>query len=186
MDDSLLGAVVLLSPNEVQVAVASSLGSLSTAVLVAAISTTPSDASAFRGRQGTDVTTRRRRRRRRDDRAVVTQAAISPPLNEFAFEWLGSSSQPLRCIDLQFNTEWINSLAFAFDGSFLVSGGKDNCVRLWNIREILGGNADSRPVQMEKQHGDLGVSCIAVSPDNRSIFSGGAQDKTVLIHDSET
>jgi len=55
-----------------------------------------------------------------------------------------------------------------------------------NIRELVGGNVYSRPVQMEKQHGDLGVSFIAVSPNNRSIFSGGAQDKTVLIHDSET
>jgi hypothetical protein len=126
-----LGAVALLSPNEVQVAVASSsasLGSSSTAVLLAAISTTLSDASAFRGRQGTDVTTRRRRRRRHDDRVVAPQSVISPPYG-FAVKWLNSSRQPLRCIELQFNTEWINSLAFAFDGSFLVSGGVGKCVR---------------------------------------------------------
>jgi len=37
-----------------------------------------------------------------------------------------------------------------------------------------------------RQHGDLGVSCVAVSPNNLSIFSGGTKDKTVLIHDSQT
>jgi len=68
----------------------------------------------------------------------------------------------------------------------LVSGGKDKCVRLWKIGEILGGNANSRPVQMEKQHGDNGVNCVADSPKNRSIFSDGLKDKTVLIHDIET
>ena len=65
--------------------------------------------------------------------------------------------------------------------------GYDKCVRLWNIREIrLGGNVDSRPIPMETEHGDGAVSCVAVSPNNRSIFSGGRRDKTVLIHDIET
>jgi len=123
-----LGAVALLGPNEVQVAVASSSASLGSSSTAVAISTTLSDASAFRGRQGTDVTTRRRRRRRHDDRVVAPQSVISPPYG-FAVKWLNSSRQPLRCIELQFNTEWINSLAFAFDGSFLVSGGVGKCVR---------------------------------------------------------
>ena len=78
-------------------------------------------------------------------------------------------------------------LAFSPDGSFFVSGGDNNCVRLWNIRELIGdGNVNSRPIQMETQHGDNGVTCVAVSSINRSIFSGGRKDKTILIRDSET
>ena len=184
-----MGAVALLSPNEVQFAVASSsasLGSSRTAVLLAAISTTPFDASAFSGRQGTDVNTRQRRRRRHDDRAVASQAVISPPYG-FAVEWLGSSrQQPLRCMDVQFNTDPIFALDFSLEGSFLVSGGVDKSVRLWKIGEILGGNVNSRPIQMETHHSNGGICCVAASPNNRSISSGGGRDKTVLIHDSET
>jgi len=50
----------------------------------------------------------------------------------------------------------------------------------------LGGNSSSRPIQMETEYGDGDVTCVAVSPNNRSIFSGGTKDKTILIHDSET
>ena len=142
----------------------------------AAIDATPDDESSSQGQR--IVFTRRRRRRHEME-------AVSPPYG-FSVEWIGSSQQPLRCIDLQLNTGLIYSLDFSPDGSFLVSGGVDKCVRLWNIREILGGNVNSRPIQMESEHGDGGVLSVCVSPNNRSIFSGGTKDKTVLIHDIET
>ena len=44
----------------------------------------------------------------------------------FSANSLGSySRQPLRCIDLQFNTEPISVLDFSFDGLYLISGGGD-------------------------------------------------------------
>ena len=180
-----MGAVALLSPNEVQdtpdVALPATRlsSSISTAPLFAAVDTTPPGESASQVHR--TVTTRRRRRRRDE-----TQAAVNPPYG-FASKWLSSSPQPLRCIDLHFNTALTNALAFSPDGSFLVSGGDDNCVRMWNIREILGGgNVNSEPIQMETEHGDDGVACVTVTPNSRSIFSGGSKDKTVLIHDIQT
>ena len=142
----------------------------------AAIDATPDDESSSQGQR--IVFTRRRRRRHEME-------AVSPPYG-FSVEWIGSSQQPLRCIDLQFNTDPIFALTFSPDGSFMFSGGVDKCVRLWNIREILNRNVNSRPILMEKQHGEGGTYCISVSPNNHSIFSGGAQDKTVLVHDCET
>jgi len=97
--------------------------------------------------------------------------AVAPSYG-FVVEWLGSSQQPLRCIDLQFYTGLIYALDFSPDGSFLVSGGADKPVWLWKTREIFGGNFNSRPVQMEKQHGDGGVSRVAVSPNNEISLVG--------------
>ena len=146
----------------------------------ASIDTVPNDESTSQG-QRTVAKRRRRRQHNRDE----TQVVIPPPY-VFSVEWLGSSRQPLRSIDVQFNTDPIFSLAFSFDGSFLVAGAADKCVRLWNIREILSRNVNSRPIPMETEHGDGAVSCVAVSPNNRSIFSGRRQDKTILIHDIQT
>ena len=175
-----MGAVALLIPNEVKsTPPVSSLTLSSFSDAVAAIATAPDDESTM-AREPRALATRRRRRRHRDE----TQA-VAPPFG-FAVDWLGSSQNPLRSIDVQFNIGLIYSIDFSSDGSFLVSGGADKCVRMWNIRELLGGNVNSRPVQMETQNGDGGVSCVAVSPNNRTIFSGGAQDTTVFIHDIQT
>ena len=155
--------------------------SSSNTALIAAIATAPDgESTTARDGQRSAVQSRCRRRHHRDE----TQA-VAPPYG-FAVNFLCSSQHPLCSIDVQFNTEPIFTLAFSSDGSFLVSVGIDTWERLWKIDEILVGNADSRPVQMETQHGDNGVFCVAVSPNNRSIFSGGARGKTVLIHDIET
>ena len=171
-----MGAVALLIPNEVKsTPPVSSLTLSSFSDAVAAIATAPDDESTM-AREPRALATRRRRRRHRDE----TQA-VAPPYG-FAVDWLGSSQNPLRSIDVQFNTGLIYVLDFSPDGSFLVSGVADKCVRLWNIGEILRGNVDSRPMQMERQHGDGGVYCVAVSPNNRSIFSGGTKDTTVTVY----
>jgi len=180
-----MGAVALLVPNEAQdrvVALTASRlsSSISTAPLLAANDPPPLEVSITSQEQRIAATRRRRRRHQ-----LQTQAVL-PPYG-FANEWLGSSPQPVRSINLQFNTEPILALDFSPDGSFLVSGGADKCVRLWNIREILGGdNVNLRPIQMETEHGDDGVSCVTVTPNNRRIFSGGSKDKTILIHDIQT
>ena len=182
-----MGAVALRIPNEVQVrAVASSPSTLHRlfipALMPASIDTVPNDESTSQ-EQRTVVKRRRRRQHNRDEMQIIDD----PSPYGFSVEWLGSSQQPLRSIDVLFNsTRPIYVLDFSPDGSFLVSGGEDKSVRLWNTREVVGGNANSRPIQMERQHGDFGVTYVAVSPNNRSIFSGGARDQTVLIHDIET
>ena len=162
---------------------------LTTSFLSSSTSTAPLLADNDPPPSGVSITSQEQRiaanRRRRRQHQHQTQAVL-PPYG-FAAEWLRSSPQPLRCIDFHFNTEWIHELAFSPDGSFLVYGSSDNCVRLWNIRELIGdGNVNARPIPMETEHCDGGVTCVAVSLNNRYIFSGGFKDKTVLIHDSET
>ena len=179
MDENLLGAVALLVPNEVTASVSSSTLCRPSAALLD--STTSGEAVMVEGQK--TVVTRRRRRRHHH----VTQTAVIPPYG-FAVEWLGSSSQPLRSIDLQFNSKPIAEIDFSPDGSFLVSRGADHCVGLWNIHEIIGGGNVNPPlIQIDTEHGDGNrVTCVAVSPNNRSIFSGGIKAKTILIHDGET
>ena len=181
MDENLLGAVALLVPNEVTASVSSSTLRRPPAAL---LDSTSGEAMRVEG-QRTVVTRRRRRRHHRD--IDETQAEVIPPYG-FAVEWLGSSSQPLRSIDLQFNSKPISEIDFSPDGSFLVSRGADHCVGLWNIHEIIGGGNVNPPlIQIDTEHGDgICVTCVAVSPNNRSIFSGGIKAKTILIHDGET
>lgn len=61
------------------------------------------------------------------------------------------------------------SLAFSPDGTYLVSGGADNTLRLWRMTDI-GFN----PVEPSggQGHQDI-IWGLAVSPDSRSILSGG-------------
>ena len=116
----MLGAVALLIPKEVQSTspVSSQTLSSSNTALMVAVATASDDESTTRAGQRT-VQSRRRRRHHHE------MQAVSPPFG-FAVEWIGSSQQPLRCIDLQFNTGLMYALDFSPDGSFLVSGGADN------------------------------------------------------------
>ena len=167
MDENLLGAVALTRPNEEQAT------SETTAAASAMVHTTLES----EGR-----TTRRRRHRHHP---VLAAQVVIPPYG-FSVEFLCSSSLPLRCIFIQLNNECINALDFSSDGSLLVSGGADKCVRLWKFRELLDVDGKLRPTRMKTEHGEGGVTCVAVSPNSRHIFSGGRTDKTVLIHDCET
>ena len=100
-DDSLLGAVALRIPNEV-LAAASSPSTLrrlfSPDLMPAAIDTTPGDESTSQ-EQRTGAKRRRRRQHNRDEMQL-----IDPSPYGFSVEWLCSSQQPLRSIDVQFNT----------------------------------------------------------------------------------
>ena len=111
MDENLLGAVALLVPNEVTASVSSSTLRRPPAAL---LDSTSGEAMRVEG-QRTVVTRRRRRRHHRD--IDETQAEVIPPYG-FAVEWLGLSSQPLRSIDLQFNSKPIAEIDFSPDGSF--------------------------------------------------------------------
>ena len=91
------------------------------------------------------------------------------------------SSQLFRYQELTGHTEYIRAIEFSDDGTHLVSGGRDNTVRLWSHDE---GRDEWNSIEMETKHED-NVTCLAISPDNRRIFSGGL-DKKVLIHDTTT
>ena len=91
------------------------------------------------------------------------------------------SSQLFRYQELSGHTASIFSMEFSDDGTLLISGGGDQTVRLWSIDQDL---VEWNSTAMETKH-DNSVVCLAFSPDNQRIFSGG-MDKGVLIHDTRS
>jgi len=67
---------------------------------------------------------------------------------------------------------------FSLDGKYIVSGGDDHTVRVW---DACTGNPTLGPLRL---HNDA-VKCVAFSPDGRRIASGSA-DNTILIWDAVT
>ena len=108
------------------------------------------------------------------------------PSNKISAERL-SSSQPLNCRDLigqHGDEEPIYAVEFFNDGSLFVSGGRDGRVLLWPTSEAVDEKCKPKPTEMETEHEDA-IWCLAISPDNPRIFSGGF-DNNLLLHDAET
>lgn len=79
--------------------------------------------------------------------------------------------------DSQISTSPLDAVAISADGKLIVSGGRDNIVRLWNAAtgdlrgQMLGHTA--------------WVTRVTISSDNRTIASG-SQDSTVRLWDATT
>jgi WD40 repeat protein len=71
----------------------------------------------------------------------------------------------------------IYALAFSKDGSFILSGGHDTDVRLWDAHS-------GKCLQVFKGHQDW-VKAVALTPDLRYAVSGG-NDKTLRLWDAQT
>ena len=101
-------------------------------------------------------------------------------INRFSVETLKSSPEPLSCKSLIAHTKAVFDVAFSDDGSFLVSGRKDERLLLWPISsEILEGQENPKPTEMELNNKHI-IHCLAVSPDNGRIFSGGFSSNVVV------
>ncbi|MBE3559997.1 MAG: serine/threonine protein kinase [Ktedonobacteraceae bacterium] len=72
------------------------------------------------------------------------------------------------------HTDVVNAVAWSSDGNYIVSGGRDKIVHLWNANT-------SQTLLTYKKHDDI-VSTVAWSPDTKYIASGGF-DRTVQIWD---
>jgi WD40 repeat protein len=79
---------------------------------------------------------------------------------------------------LQGHTDWVYSVAFSPDGKHVVSGSRDNSIRIWDAetQEVVGGPLLG--------HTDR-VNSVAFSPDGRHIVSG-SNDHRVRIWYVET
>jgi hypothetical protein len=76
---------------------------------------------------------------------------------------------------LEGHTDRVNSVAYSPDGSRIVSGSKDNTIKIWDA-------ASGRVLGSHRRHtGD--VSSVAYSPDG-SMIASGADDKTIKIWDA--
>lgn len=65
----------------------------------------------------------------------------------------------------------VQSLAVSRDGELLVSGGRDNAVKAWEI-------ATGKPIQTFRGHSS-GVRSVAITPDGRRILSAGQDQRTI-------
>ncbi|KAB7506480.1 DDB1- and CUL4-associated factor 5 [Armadillidium nasatum] len=76
----------------------------------------------------------------------------------------------------------VNALEFSQEGNFLVSGGDDRRVLLWNLEESM--SEGTKPVQMKDEHGS-NIFCLGFDSSNSKIFSAG-NDEQVIVHDIKT
>ena len=79
--------------------------------------------------------------------------------------------------DSQISTSPLDAVAISTDGTLIVSGGRDNVVRLWN--------AASSDLRGQMLGHTAWVTRVAISADKRMIASG-SQDTTVRLWDAAT
>jgi WD40 repeat protein len=85
-------------------------------------------------------------------------------------------------ITLKGHEAWVNSVAISPDGKLIVSGSRDNTVRLWDIQ----GNPVGQPFQGHEDY----VNSVAISPVRAAFSEGvgklivsGSRDNTVRLWD---
>ncbi|KJA24886.1 hypothetical protein HYPSUDRAFT_452805, partial [Hypholoma sublateritium FD-334 SS-4] len=77
------------------------------------------------------------------------------------------------------HTDYVNSVAFSPDGTFVASGSEDDTIRVWNSKT-------GKQVGMPATGGHTDwVNSVAFSPNGKNVVSG-SDDRTVRIWDSET
>lgn len=77
------------------------------------------------------------------------------------------------------HTDSVYSLALSPDGAFVVSGGGDRTVRIWDLSDVRSRDDDLR--------GHRGaVSAVTFTPDGSRVISAGERDQEIKTWDSET
>jgi WD40 repeat protein len=71
----------------------------------------------------------------------------------------------------------VTCLAFSPDGKYVVTGGRDNVARVWEM-------ANGKPVSPELAHRDY-VICVAFSPDGKYVATG-SRDNTARVWESKS
>ncbi|XP_006814220.1 DDB1- and CUL4-associated factor 5-like [Saccoglossus kowalevskii] len=74
----------------------------------------------------------------------------------------------------------VNAIEFSNNGGeFLISGGDDRRVLLWNVEKAISGLG--KAVTMKGEH-NSNIFCLAFSSSNNKVFSSG-NDEQVIVHD---
>lgn len=76
----------------------------------------------------------------------------------------------------------VNAIEFSNDGEWLVSGGDDKRVLIWNIDKTL---SNSRQPKVMKGEHNSNIFCLGFSHTNTKLFSAG-NDEQVILHDMAT
>ncbi|XP_076442508.1 DDB1- and CUL4-associated factor 5-like [Babylonia areolata] len=93
-----------------------------------------------------------------------------------------AKAQSLYRRDLKAHYGCVNAIEFSNDGSYIVSGGDDRRVLLWNVEKALSDIGE--PVPMKGEH-NSNIFCLAINKSNTKIYSGG-NDEQVVLHDIES
>ncbi|XP_028981518.1 DDB1- and CUL4-associated factor 5 isoform X2 [Esox lucius] len=77
----------------------------------------------------------------------------------------------------------VNAIEFSNNGGdYLVSGGDDRRVLLWNMEKALHARS-AKPLKLKGEHLS-NIFCLAFDSTNKRVFSGG-NDEQVILHDVE-
>lgn len=91
-------------------------------------------------------------------------------------------SDKLYRTDLFFHRGCVNCVKFSNNGEFMVSGGDDMIVTLWNVEKSLMKKYEPKIMKL-KHRGN--IFSVTLDSDNTNIFSGGT-DQQLIIHRAET
>ncbi|GIX69582.1 DDB1- and CUL4-associated factor 5 [Caerostris extrusa] len=91
-------------------------------------------------------------------------------------------SKYLYSKDLYAHYGCVNAIEFSNNGEWLVSGGDDKRVLLWNIDKTLSGKI--QPKSMTGEH-NSNIFCLGFSAKHTKLFSAG-NDEQVISHDVST
>ena len=84
---------------------------------------------------------------------------------------------PFACVaEFKGHTDAVGALAFTHNGSQLVSGSEDKCIKIWNLPK---GKTPGKIVRSIMAH-SKSVNCVALSGNDKYIASG-SQDRTAKI-----
>lgn len=97
----------------------------------------------------------------------------SRPFSEYLFEETCHRTKSLHSKDLISSSGSLSTLELSSDGKFFVTGGTTGQVLLWSINEALSYKPKSNLIVMPTRHTNC-ISTVAISPNNRFIFSGGS------------